>query len=105
MNNKSTVLLALAAGLVAGLVSRYAAPSVVHAQAPVAEREIRAQKFILVDETGAQRGAFGVETDGTVQIEVLDQKGKQWVYTNRPAKFGWTTAMMEDRPKELSLLR
>jgi hypothetical protein len=105
MSNKFTVLLAATAGLAGGFLSRYLLPSPVYAQPPTVQQEVRAQKFVLVDEGGVPRGAFGIETDGTVQIEVTDQKGKFWIYRNFPAKFTWNGATISDRPKVLSLLR
>jgi hypothetical protein len=80
MSNKFTVLLAVVAGCAGGIVSRYASPSAVHAQAPALQQEVRAQKFVLVDKSGAPRGAFGIETDGTVQIEITDNKGQPYLY-------------------------
>ena len=103
MSNKFTVLLAVVAGFAGGVLSRYASPSPAYAQAPAFQQEVRARKFVLVDENGATRGAFGFETDGTVQIEVTDQKGQLWLYRNYSAK--WTLGKpVEDRPKVLTLL-
>jgi hypothetical protein len=79
MSNKFTVLFAVIAGFAGGFLSRYASPSSVHAQAPTVQQEVRAQKFVLVDERGGSRGAFGIETDGTVQIEITDNKGRVWL--------------------------
>jgi hypothetical protein len=56
-----TVALALAAGLVGGMLTRYIAPPAAYAQnqaqgtAPV---EIRAQSFVLVDQADRTVGAF-----------------------------------------------
>lgn len=75
MNTKFTIALALAAGFIGGDASRYFEPAPVFAQAPAAPQEIRAQKFVLVDETGAARGVFGIEENGTPQIEVIGDKG------------------------------
>jgi hypothetical protein len=76
----------------------------VHAQAPTVQQEVRAQKFVIVDGAGASRGAFGIETDGTVQIEVTDQKGKLWLYHSSPATFSWSSPTYSVKPKVLSLL-
>jgi len=43
----------------------------VFAQVEVAPLVIRAQKFIYVDGSSAARGVFGVEQNGTLQIEVI----------------------------------
>ena len=59
MSNKFTVLLAATAGFAGGFLSRYTSPSSVYAQAPTVQQEVRAQKFVLVDERGALRGASG----------------------------------------------
>ena len=104
MSNKFTVLLAVVAGFTGGFLSRYTSPSPVHAQEPAFQQEVRARKFVVVDENGATRGAFGIETDGTVQIEVTDQNGHLWLYRNAPGKWTWGKNT-EDRPKVLTLLR
>jgi hypothetical protein len=78
MNNRLTALLAAVAGFVGGFLSRYASPSAVYAQPPAIQQEVRARRFVLVDEAGAPRGAFGIETNGSVQIEVIDGKGRLW---------------------------
>lgn len=76
MNNKLTILLALAAGMIGGLVSRYFVPTSVFAQAASSPQEIRVLRFVLVDENGAARGAFGFESNGAPLIEVADSKGR-----------------------------
>lgn len=81
MSTKFTIMLALAAGFIGGLISRYSGPTSVYAQAPTSQQEIRAQKFILVDETGVVRGVFGIEKNekndknGEPAIEILDSNG------------------------------
>jgi hypothetical protein len=93
MSNKITIAVALVAGLLGGMMSHV--PTSLHAQTPAPTAvEIRAQKFVLVDENGAARGAFRIETDGTVQIEVTDQKGKLWLYRNTPSK-SWTSLLSQ----------
>jgi hypothetical protein len=82
MRNCITIALALAAGFLGGLASRYRAPVEVHAQTPPSPpAEIRAQKFVLVDQNGEARGVFGFETTGAPVIEINDQKGH--VFTTR----------------------
>jgi len=59
MNRILTVTLALAAGLFGGLLSRYVTPVSVHAQTQTAApREIRAQRFTLVNADGVVLGVF-----------------------------------------------
>lgn len=59
MNNKLVIVLAFAAGLVGGLLSRYVAPPTTFAQnqAPVT-KEFRAEGFTLVDSTNRPVGTF-----------------------------------------------
>lgn len=62
MANKAlTLALALAAGLLGSTLSRYMVPTVVFAEAQsTVPKEIRAQRFTLVDENGTVRGVFAV---------------------------------------------
>jgi hypothetical protein len=62
MKSKLIVLFAAVAGFAGGVLSRYAMPPVVYAQA--AQPEIRAQKFIVVGANGGVLGVFGAETNG-----------------------------------------
>jgi hypothetical protein len=57
-----TITLALAAGFLGGLTSRYDGPTPVYAQLPASSPEVRAQKFVLVDPNGVARGVFGIES-------------------------------------------
>jgi hypothetical protein len=61
MNKKLYVALALAAGLLGGVLTRYIAPPAAFAQnqAP-ATKEIRAQSFTLVDSSNRTAGTFTV---------------------------------------------
>jgi hypothetical protein len=104
MGNKFTVAIAVAAGFAGGLLSRYASPSPVHAQAPAVQQEVRAEKFVLVDKGGAPRGAFGIETDGTAQIEITDNKGRVYLYQTYNPKFFSNAPSREGNPKVASLL-
>ncbi len=57
-----TVLLALIAGLVGGMATRYIAPPTAFAQdQAAATKEIRAQSFTLVDSTDQAIGSFTTE--------------------------------------------
>jgi hypothetical protein len=59
MRRNLTLALALAAGLLGGFLSRYIAPSSVHAQVqPPDALEIRAQRFSIVDAQGHLIGTF-----------------------------------------------
>jgi hypothetical protein len=59
MNNKLVIVLALVAGLVGGLLSRYAAPPSAFAQNQAAvTKEIRAESFTLVDSMNRPVGTF-----------------------------------------------
>jgi hypothetical protein len=80
MNTKATVALAFAAGLTGGIVSQRIINTPVYAQELTpATKEIRAEKFVLVDDNGLPRGAFGIGTkDGWPTLEVIDKKGHLW---------------------------
>ena len=59
MNNKSNVFMALAAGFLGGLLTRYIAPTPVLAQSQTSSAtEIRAQSFVLVDAQDHAVGTF-----------------------------------------------
>ena len=96
MLRKLNPVLALAAGLLGGMLSRYLAPVPVHAQAPApqaqstpAPEEIRAQSFTLVDGSGAVVGTFrpllsfdpgllGVRPqNGPQGVVLLDRSGRE----------------------------
>jgi len=94
--NKSTIAVALAAGLIGGVISRYAAPAPVHAQqvptpAPV---EVRAQRFVLVNPDGSVAGTFAVEQPKPNEvpftppsIRLLDWSGKEiWRAGGNPVR-------------------
>jgi len=100
-----TIALAVAAGFLGGLASHYWLPVSVYAQAPAAPpAEMRAQKFVLVDENGNPRGVFGMETNGSPAVEIISDKG--YVYTSR-----WYPTRMKDffhdppmTPRKVTLL-
>ena len=62
MNNKLSIALALVAGLLGGLLTRYIAPPATFAQnqAPIT-KEMRAQSFTLVDSSDHTLGVFTAE--------------------------------------------
>ena len=76
MNRKLNLILALAAGVLGGLTSRYVVPTPVHAQAQTtAPKEIRAQSFVLVNEQGTSLGLFGFDLKGVPIIKFVDERG------------------------------
>lgn len=76
MSPRTTIVLALAAGFVGGTISQRIVP--VHAQdQPSVPQEIRAHKFVLVDESGVDRGVFGFGNRGA-DIEFMDRKNHTW---------------------------
>ena len=75
MSNKVIVAIALVAGFIGGVISHV--PMSVHAQTPPpASTEIRAEKFVLVDENGTPRGVFGFRSDGSPDIQLRFGKPK-----------------------------
>jgi len=78
MRTNFCILSALVAGFLGGLASRYIIPAPVHAQAPAVPEEVRAKKFVLVDEKGVARGVFGIERGGVPVVEIMDSKGRVW---------------------------
>jgi hypothetical protein len=73
MSNKTTIALALAAGFIGGIASQHIAP--VYAQTPtLTPKEIRSETFVIVDENGTPRGAFGIDGKGEPIMEVTDKK-------------------------------
>jgi hypothetical protein len=78
MNRILTPTLALAAGLLGGTLSPYVTPTTVFAQGQsTAPKEIRAQRFSLVDEHGRERGIFAIEKDGNATIKMFDGNGHE----------------------------
>ncbi len=77
MNRTMHITLALAAGLLGGLLSRYLTPPPVFAQAQTpAPREIRAQSFVLVNKQGAPLGRIGFDSNGLPNITLVDEDGR-----------------------------
>jgi hypothetical protein len=79
MTTKATLLLAIAAGFLGGVISQRLVPTPVRAQndAPVPP-EIRAHKFVLVDPAGVDRGVFAFNNHGDPRIELMDADGRTW---------------------------
>jgi hypothetical protein len=106
MNTKCFVTLALAAGFIGGLTSRYCGPTPVYAQSPASPPEIRAQKFVLVDENGVAREVFGIEKNGAPEIEITDSKGRVFatVFADWSVQHGILADSFVPGPKKPTLL-
>ena len=77
MNRKANFTLALAAGLLGGVLSRYLTPTPVFAQAQApAPKEIRAQSFVLVNKQGTPLGRIGFDSDGLPNMTLVDENGR-----------------------------
>jgi hypothetical protein len=81
---KRNVAMSLAAGLLGGLISHYAMETrLVHAQnlgpQAVAPTEVRAHRFVLVDEKGQIGGVIGFDTQGAPTIR-LYHNGQEIYY-------------------------
>jgi len=81
MNRKLNLSLALAAGLLGGVLSRYIAPLPVLAQAGP-PKELRAQSFVLVDDKNNVVGTFTASTPGPKPVQnqtvvLLDRNDKE----------------------------
>jgi hypothetical protein len=79
MTNKTTVLLAMIAGFLGGVVSQHVGLVTAHAQNSPPQ-EVRAARFVIVDETGAPRGAFGLDKKGVPTMEGTDNKGQLYTF-------------------------
>ena len=84
MNRKFNLTLALIAGLVGGFASRYLTPTSVfaQAQAPI-PKEIKAQKFVIVNEDGKPLGVFGFDRNGTPMVKLTDENGRT-IWSTQP---------------------
>jgi hypothetical protein len=89
MNTKIPIAIGLVAGFFGGAMFHYTcSPLPVQAQVQ-APTEIRAQKFVIVDEHGLPRGAFGINPkDGWPIIEMTGEKEQLRRVRWYPA--GWT---------------
>ncbi len=93
MRTNLTIALAMAAGFLGGLVSRYWMPAPVYAQTQTpAPAEILARKFVVVDENGKPRGVFGIEANGAPVIEIANGQGHVFVTRWYGAGPGWFDA-------------
>jgi hypothetical protein len=72
------LLLAASAGLAGGLIPHFFAAAAVHAQTPPAtdaSKELRAQRFSLVDAQGKTVGFLGIGPDGKAELILHDAEG------------------------------
>jgi hypothetical protein len=90
MNHRlNVVVLALASGLVGGLVARYLAPTSVLAQAQTAApKEIQAQNFVLLNNQGNPVGLFGFNPQGRPIIKLIDERGRT-IWTTEAQDQSW----------------
>jgi hypothetical protein len=97
MSTKTTLAFAVAAGFIGGIASQHLTPAPVWAQDQgVVQQEIRAHKFVLVDETGEDRGVIGfAEFKGiahpTIQM-MEDADGRMWTMPRR----WWPSHLLPD---------
>jgi len=92
MKTRYSFVLALIAGVAGGFASNHLTPGRTYAKADTGaalsasapdqvtpSAEIRAQKFVLVDENGVPCGVFGIENNGAPVIEIADSKRRIFV--------------------------
>ena len=96
MSTKTTIALAIAAGFMGGIASQRIMPVPVRAQEQASiPQEIRAHKFVLVNDAGVDLGVFGIKVykgDEYAGIEMMDTKGytagpRMWPVSNRYPTF------------------
>jgi hypothetical protein len=73
----SILSLALAAGLLGGLLPRYMTPLPVLAQAGTPQQEIKAQSFVLMDGKNNIVGIFKPSADRIPTVVLLDRNGRE----------------------------
>jgi len=76
MNRTFVLSLALAAGLLGGVLSRYVSPVPAFAQAQT-QKEIKAQSFVLVDDKDNIVGTFKPSADRIPIVVLLDRNGRE----------------------------
>ena len=89
LNRTLTLILAFAAGLLGGTLSHNGVPTGAFAQAQsTAPKEIRAQRFTLVDENGRMRGVFAIEPTSSPAMpfnpEMMIDTAGDWKILYRP---------------------
>lgn len=88
--NKRSLIPALAAGLLGGMISHYLSPQPVHAQAEP-PKELRAGSFVLVNENGTVLAKLCDEA-GRPSLRLFDERGREiW---SAGGKIGIRTAQM-----------
>ena len=76
--NKKNLILSFAAALLGGIVSHYVTPQVVHAQSQTQPpKEIRAARFVLVNEKGLVLGTLCDEGGGRPSLKLFDERGQE----------------------------
>jgi len=81
--SKRIVAVAFAAGLLGGIATHYVWPRPVLADSPAVE--IRARRFVLVNERGAVIGTFAEEANGPA-LKLFDTNGREiWTADNSSA--------------------
>jgi hypothetical protein len=79
MSTKTTIALAIAAGFIGGIASQRIMPVPVRAQEQTTvPPEIRAHRFVLVDEAGVNRGVFGFTKRDSPRIQFMEANGRTW---------------------------
>ena len=78
MNAKLNLALSIAAGFVGGMLLQFAAPRLVHAQAPssvvVGAAQTLQLPIFVVNESGAVVGSVTMDSDGQPNIKLYDAK-------------------------------
>lgn len=89
--SKKSLVLTFAAALLGGIVSHYLSPQIVHAQAQTqASQEIRASRFVLVNEKGQVLGTL-CDEGGRPSLKLFDERGREiW---SAGGKIGLRTAV------------
>jgi hypothetical protein len=102
MSSRITIVFVLVAGFIGGAMSHYLFVTLpAQAQAPAQPpAEIRARKFVLVDENGTARGMFGFQSDATpaIQASFVRPKGLAKLIE---AEVGSARQMGVDRKKSI----
>jgi hypothetical protein len=97
MSTNITIALALASGFIGGMASqRITGISVLARDQASTLQEIRAQKFVLVDDAGIARGIFGFESRktrnaisaGNPNIEMMDATGRRYGFATNQWNIG-----------------
>ena len=99
MTRKLNGGLALAAGLLGGMLSHYVTPALVHAQAPepqpkpeIVPQEVKAHSFVLVNDANKPSGVIGFDKDGNAYLTLLDKTDRVIWSSQRRATLAPLTA-------------